>query len=279
MNTRESVEERVASGAASLVARKTAAVLLAFLPDSPELGPTELARRTALNKSTTIRILSSLREFGLVSHDPVTGRYRLGLRILELASALQTHLVLPRIAYPYMVALRDETGESVHLTVPDGHEGVYIEKVDSLGRVHLSTRVGARGPLYAGASMKVILAHLPEETIQSVIRAHVVPGLNTLTRYTPNTVVSIGELLESLRIIREQGYAHSEGELNFGFSAVAAPIWKSDGTVAGGLSVVAPSVRFTQEVVRGLVPKVVRRAQEISMALGWAGDAGEGRPS
>jgi IclR family acetate operon transcriptional repressor len=168
-----------------------------------------------------------------------------------------------------MQELRDKTGETVHLTMEISGEGVYVEKVESYSSVRLSTRLGTRAPLHAGASFKVLLAHLPRNRVEEVIKQ----GLPKLTEHT---IANATALKNELEKIRKQGYAISHGELYDGFTAIAAPIRDSENQVIAGISVIAPSAKYASERVKEMISWVRETANHVSVSMGWNG-RGEGR--
>lgn len=242
---------------------KAISLLEYFDLQTPYWGLSALAREAGLSKATAYRLLSSLEKLDFVELDPVTKKYRLGFKLLDLGNRILERLKLREVALPYMEKLRDKTQESVHLTIEINGEGVYVEKVESFSSVRLSTRIGARAPLHAGASFKVLLANLSENRINEIIKRQGLP------RMTKNTITDEKVLRKELNNIRREGYAVSHGELHYGFGAVAAPIRDIEGKVIAGISVIAPSARLTQDRIKEISLLVTGVAKEISFCLGW----------
>ena len=105
-------------------------VVLSALADGP-LGVTDVAERTRLPKSTAARMLASLAREGAVEQASGATTYRLGPRLLTLASGLRSTRGLVAIAHPFLVELAERTGEAAGLSVPDGRTVHYIDQVDS----------------------------------------------------------------------------------------------------------------------------------------------------
>jgi DNA-binding IclR family transcriptional regulator len=106
-----------------------AIALLDVLAETSELGTNELARRTGMTPSTVSRQLGTLAASGLVERVPASGRYRLGLRIVQLANALLARLDVRAVARPHLEALVQETGETATLSVPGEEDAVTIDFV------------------------------------------------------------------------------------------------------------------------------------------------------
>ena len=109
-----------------------AVAVLNVLGEAPgELGTNEIARRTRLNVSTVSRLLATLVDGGLVRHIPATGRYRLGIRILQLASVARESLDIRVLARPYLEELTELTGETATLSMPGQHDVLTVDFAQS----------------------------------------------------------------------------------------------------------------------------------------------------
>lgn len=241
-------------------------LLDAFSLERPTLDLAGLAAATALPRATAHRLLSALRELGYVHYDADTRQFRLGYKLLERGYLVSEQIDLRPVARPHMERLRDLTRETVSLQVVDGEAGVYVEKLEPLEGFRLWTRVGMRRPLYAGCSMKVLLAHLPPERIEQVIRGG-------LSRLTPQTIVDPDALRRDLTVIRAQGYSVTYGESHEGVHGVAAPIRDHTGRVVASISVLGPAARIPRARIPQLIEQVVRAGRDISRDLGYGGEA------
>ncbi|MDQ7829521.1 MAG: IclR family transcriptional regulator [Armatimonadota bacterium] len=237
-------------------------LLLAFVEDGPELGITDLSRRLALPKATVHRLVEALVARDLLRRDPHTARYGLGLMAFRLGSAFLRALDVRQAALPVMQALARQTGETVNLNIVQSGHRVCIEKVESVQDVRHFVELGRPLPLFAGASGKVLLAHLDPPAVEAVLRQQVRP-------LTARTVTDRGRIREELARIRQRGYAVSAGERVDGASAVSAPVRNAQGEVVAGLTVSGPSYRFTPGRVRTLIPMVLEAAAAISRSVGY----------
>ena len=123
-----------------------ARLLKAFLSREKEIGVSELARRLDLGKSTVHRLLTTLVQEGLVERNPETGAYRLALTMFELGQVVQSHMDLHGVVGPVLAALREETHEGCQVGVLDGHEVVYIDRLESSQTLRLFNETGRRVP-------------------------------------------------------------------------------------------------------------------------------------
>lgn len=234
-------------------------VLGLFTREVRELGVREMSRRTGLSRSTVHRVVSELAAGRFLEKDPASGRYRLGIRLLELGGLVQTQLELSETVEPVLRTLVRVSGESAHLGILDDLEVVRATKVEGAHEGRHSY-LGERLPLYCTAGGKVILAFRGPELTERVI-AH---GLRPRTRHT---LVNPDDLRAHLRDVRSQGYALDLDELHEGLRCVGAPIRDGTGAVIGAVTIVGPAARLSLARLRLLAGPVVEAAREVSRRL------------
>lgn len=216
-----------------------------------------LAKTTALHPSTAFRILASLIEHGFIERSD-TGRYRLGLKVLQLGHRVQSQLDLRREAHPVMERLRDLTGETVSLSVRDGDEVVYIECAAAPRAMPVEHMIGWRAPLHATATGKLFLAEDSAEAFRGYAARTGLPAR------TPHSLAEPDLLWRSLRDIARAGYALDDGEAEWGVSCIGAPIRDAGDRLVAGLVIAAPVERRQT----AWIPWVIHAAAEIAARLG-----------
>jgi DNA-binding IclR family transcriptional regulator len=219
----------------------------------------QLALETGLHPSTAHRILAVMVENRLVDRiEP--GTYRLGIRLLELGNLVRMRLNVRQEALPHMQVLHDDIRESVNLSVRQGDEVVYVERVSGSGQMmRVVQAVGTRAPLHATSVGKVFLADDgPDAASAYAQRA----GLARLTDHTLTDPAVLGAELEQVRAL---GYAIDREEAEKGVSCIAAGIRDDEGNLVAGLSVSAPSDRL-DETWSALVSDA---AKQVSRAMGY----------
>jgi len=234
------------------------AVVDALADGGEELGTNELARRTGINASTVSRLLATLAAAGIVEHVAATGRYRLGLRLLQLGNTVLARLDLRDLARPHLQALVDATGETATLSAPGGRDAVTVDFVQSASSVQSVARVGRPSIGHATATGKVLLAF-----------GSVSLPRGPLAALTDRTIVDRAVLAEELERVRRRGYASALGEREPDLNAIAAPVLDGAGELAAIMGVQGPSSRFGDERMRQALPQLLRRAGAVSQALGW----------
>ncbi|MFC2030516.1 IclR family transcriptional regulator [Chloroflexota bacterium] len=237
-------------------------ILFSFSLEHPRWRMSELSESLGLHPSTVSRLLTTMKEMGVVKKDPVTQQYELSLGILQLSRVVLSQLDLVKITLPIMSALVERCRESVFLVVLDGWETVTIAQV-AAPRV-FSPRPYTVGQHYQASAVsggKLLLAHGPPCVVDQLIE-------EGLTAYTERTITSPQQLLAELDKVRCQGYAVTDQELEIGLVAVAAPIWDADNVAAAAISVSGPPDRVGHEHLPGFIAHVRETAEQISGALG-----------
>ncbi|MBO2450091.1 IclR family transcriptional regulator [Actinomadura barringtoniae] len=241
-----------------------AVTVLEILAREGEAGVTQIAAELGVHKSTAFRLVSALENRDLVAQDSERGKYRLGLGLVRLAGATTARLDVVRVGRPLCRDLAAEIGETVNLTLLSGHEVLYVDQVAGPSALQPKDWVGQRLPTHATSNGKVLLAHLPGDRLDEELS-------RPLERLTAHTLTERGALEDDLRRVRERGYATAVDELEFGLTAIAAPIRDADGQVIATVSGSGPSFRLPPERIPAVAGVVRRAADEISRRLGWNG--------
>ena len=243
------------------------AILSAFRPDRPLLGISELGRQLGLNRSTTHRYVATLAGLGYLLQDPVTRKYRLGPRVLDLGFSAINSMELREIATPHLQELSDATGHTVNMAILDGDDIVYIERVrcsqPGQREIDLNLHVGSRLPAYCTSMGKVLLAHLPDAE-----RADVVTRVE-LARRGPNTVTGRDAFARELTRVRSAGMAVNNEELAYGLRSIAVPVRSQGGEATAAINLaVHRSMVSMEDMVAHLGPPLERTAAQISSRIG-----------
>jgi DNA-binding IclR family transcriptional regulator len=234
------------------------AVVDALAEADSELGTNEIARRTGINASSVSRLLATLVDAGVVEHIRDSGRYRLGLRLLQLGNIVLARLDLRQIARPHLQALVDATGETATLSAPGESDAVTVDFVQSPSSVQGVARLGRPSIAHATATGKVLLAFGG---------LTVPPG--PLKTYTRRTITQRAALAAELDAVRARGYADNFGEREDDLHAIAAPVWGSRDELAAIIGVQGPASRFTGDAMESAVGPLLEHTAELSAELGF----------
>lgn len=245
--------------------QKAISILKAFTISEPELGVNELSRRVGLHKSTVSRLLYTLEQAGLIERNPETEKCRLGIELIALAGLVLTHADVRRAARADLRWLAEVTEETINLAVLDGDQVMNVEQIPSPRMVKDVGWVGRRTWLHCTATGKVLLAHLPEATVDRFLA-------QPMPRFTRLTIVDAAQLRAELAKVRRDGYALGQEELEEGLNAVAVPIRNHLGEVVAAVSVSGPSYRVSPDRVPELSKLVGEAARRISVQIGCVAD-------
>jgi DNA-binding IclR family transcriptional regulator len=235
--------------------------LLSVLADAGELPLAEIARRAGLSKSSTHRLLQTMIQAGFVTQSEPSSHYRLGLKLLRLASSYVAESGLDRLAMPVLRDLADRTQETIHMALLDGDAAVYVAKIDSPNAIRMYSHVGRPVPYYCTGLGKAILAYLPATRSAEILASeHRQP-------HTPNTLTDLAAWGPHLALIRSRGYALDEEEHELGIRCIAAPVFGRDGRVSGAVSITALTFRVPPEQLLAWWPPLRECAQAISTVL------------
>lgn len=238
-------------------------ILNLFTRETPSLTLTEITNKTGLNKATVFRFVSTLEQANYLMRDPETKRYTPGTKVLQLGFAAISSLELRQVARPYLEELSQQVGETVSLSILDGMEVIYIDRVRNRQIVGVVLGLGSRLPAHCTSMGKAMLANLYPEELRVRLKQI---GLKPCT---PKSLIDTGALNSELEGIRQQGFAINDEELEIGLRAVAAPIWDSSNHVCGAINITGSAAMISMErLIKDLAPEVKETASRISLALG-----------
>jgi DNA-binding IclR family transcriptional regulator len=240
--------------------RRAVSLLKAFTAEQPRRGLAELARGLRLNKTTAFRLLQALEADGLVSRTADGAAYQLGPELLTLAGRARGVQDLRAAARGELGTLARATRETATLEVLVGREALVLDEEAGGYRIGARPSVGERWPAHASSTGKVLLAHLPDERRDEVLKA----GWPALT---PRTLTGPA-LVRALARVRAQGFATAVEELEPDYVAVSAPVRDASGAVVAALSVGGPRARMDKVRLAACTRQVVASARRVSSRLG-----------
>lgn len=236
-------------------------VLEAFDGANRSLSLAQIGANIGLDKSAAQRFTHTLNKLGYLQKDPVTKRFELSLRSLEMARHFITANPLVTQAMPYLLHLSRETEEAVNLTLPDGAEIVFAARFMSRHMLNTDVVVGTRMPAFCTAPGRAILSRLPPvEALQLLQRS-------PLQAFTTQTVHTVDALVERLDAARTAGYATTWGEFFPGDLSVAAAVMDQSGRPVAAVNIGVSNARYTPEKAEEIfAPLVIAATRSISQA-------------
>ncbi len=209
--------------------------------------------KVGISTTATYRLLASLRARGLAIQDPVSKQYSLGWKMVTYGNRVLSSLPFSGSVMPWLERLRDLTGETTTLHVPDGDHRVCVLECESKADIRRSVGVGRRVPIHKGASGRAILAFLPDQE-----RAKILSAL------PESALTAVEPLLAGTQASR---YAISHEESSRSVAALAAPVFDHSDRVVASISVSGPTFRWANEAMLPFIPDVLRAADQIGREM------------
>ena len=223
----------------------------------------ELAEAMAHPPSTVHRILQTFCEKKYIIRDERTHTYRLGPALIPLGKAAARGIRLQDAAHPVLESLSRESKEDSYLVIPVGNKGLVIEKVDGPSHLKVVEEFGYEMYLHCGAIRKVLLAYQTPAFIDQYFKTIIVND-QAFPHVRPE------DLKAELKKIRRDGYAITHGEYVNDAIGIGAPIFNSDGELAGSIGIIAPEIRIeTDDYLITLRELVRRHAAGLSADMGY----------
>jgi len=223
--------------------------LLGMLKGREGITLSEASKQLGVARSTAHRLLAMLRFHDFVRQEPDTKRYVPGPALLEIAVSMTGGWDVRALARPELEAVVHQLEETVHLVTLDGSDAFFLDSVECQQIVRVTSRAGISMPARVTASGKVLLANLDEEELRSLLGA------------------SWPKLRETLRVVREQGYATNFEESERDLGAVAVPIPAVDSMPSLALSLSAPIGRIDEARAAALAAPLATSARRIAKRL------------
>jgi len=223
----------------------------------------ELAEAIDLPPSTVHRILQTFCEKKYVLRDERSHTYRLGPALIPLGKAAARGIRLQDAAHPILTSLSAKTEEDAYLVIPVGSKGLVIEKIDGPNHLKVVEEFGYEMYLHCGAIRKVLLAYQSPSFIDEYIKHIIIQG-HAFPEADPE------ELKKELAKIRQSGYAITYADYVNDAVGIGAPVFNSEGGLAGSIGIIAPTIRLNDNEHLTRDRELVQTfAAELSADLGY----------
>ena len=226
MNNNESSTNKVKS------LEKAIRVLDCFTVRNPELGVTEVANMLGINKSNAYNIMNTFTDVGYLEKTK-SGKYTLGVKMLEYAFIVNEHLGYPRAVYDIVLDVSRQTDEIVYFAIPHKDKALYLyvaHPSSLMDTFPYREILGETAPLYCTGIGRAMLAFMPETEWHDRISEERVP-------FTSLTVTGYDDIIRILRETRQRGYSIDDGEREENVRCVGMPVYNSSGKLLGAMSI------------------------------------------
>lgn len=232
-------------------------VIRSFDANRPAQTLTDVAAATGLTRAGARRILLTLQTLGYVEAD---GRlFQLTPKILDLGFAYLTSMPFWNLAEPVMEELVAQVHESCSAAVLNGAEIVYVLRVPTHKIITQNLSIGSRLPAFCTSMGRVLFAALDDAQLDEALDA------SELVARTPHTIVDKTALRESIALVRRQGWAIVDQELEEGLISLSAPIRDRQGRVIAALNLSGNAQRKSaKQMVKSFLTPLQEAAQRVS---------------
>ncbi|WP_240377525.1 IclR family transcriptional regulator [Bacillus piscicola] len=241
--------------------RKVAQILNCFTEDEPALRNLDIAQKLDMSTSTVYRIVQTLCSEGMLIKDS-NNRYRLGWKLLELGNMVMYQKDIYNEAVPRIEELTRRFKGTVHIGMLDENgDFIFVLKVASRDTVQIPTSIGDRRPTYCFSTGKILLSSHPS------LVEKLTP--QDLLKRGPNTIQTVEGLRIEMDQVRNNGFALSNNENEFGVYGIAAPIRSYSGKNVAALNMVGPISYIEGNEKKTMIRNVMSVANSISKDLGY----------
>ncbi|HEY7032267.1 MAG TPA: IclR family transcriptional regulator [Thermomicrobiales bacterium] len=261
-----STSEATAPGAVDqstlLSVDKALSIVELLMRRAEPLSARAIAAEAGINRTTTHRLLNALIHRGWIEKPAGTASYRLGLKFVALAHVGALGRNFLEEVRPAMEHLSRLTRETVHLGVLDGFEVLHVDKIESLERVGIASKIGSRGTPHTTGLGKALLAAGPEDVVEAYLAY--AGGEDAAVR-----IADPAAFRAEIARTRDRGYSIDDEEDSIGVRCLGVAVLGAGGAPLCAISLTGPSPRFTLERVTAYAPEVVATVGALSRQLGW----------
>lgn len=233
-------------------------VLVALAAAPGPVRISHLATELGMQKSSIHRVLQTLVELGFAAQDPATSLYAPTLKMWELGSSVVSGLPVKLAASTILPELHQLTGETVSLSIRDGDDVLYLDKITSPRPIGFTTRVGSRVPAPLTVAGRVMLGSDPDA--EGVVR-RVADRLG-------EDVLHVDRAMADIRRARRDGYLVGRGRADRGVVGIATAVRGPEGAPAAGITVSTPARRFDRDRQAAIVEALLVAAARLGEAIG-----------
>jgi DNA-binding IclR family transcriptional regulator len=244
--------------------KKAIKILSCFTMENLELSAKELAYMCQLSVPSLYRYLSVLEDEEFLVKDPETGRYAVGMRIVELSGIALSHMSFRRLSEPALDRMSSELKMNSNLGVLYKADLFHIAFAIWMEASPTHSIIGRRTPAVSAAMGKVLLSSYETKEVHELINKY---GWRPKT---PKTIKNFTDLDLELRKIRKQGYAVDFGENDVDVNCLAFPILDQKGHVVAAISISTTKKRFKEEFDH-ILSCVRKNAGDVSYRMGYYG--------
>ncbi|HWV41650.1 IclR family transcriptional regulator domain-containing protein [Pseudorhodoplanes sp.] len=262
MVTKDTTKEKPPSWFSESLARGLM-VIRAFDASAQRLRPTDVAKRTGLNRAAARRYMLTLQDLGYLGSED--DRFYLRPKVLDLGYAYISSMQIDRLVQPFLNDLAARTHESSSFAVLDNDEVLFVARSSGEKILQISVSIGGRVPAWSTSLGHALLSGLSEEDFERYLKS--------LKAQVGKLPISLRDLKASIEKARKQGWVLVSNVLTRGIVGIASPIRNADGSLLGAINV-ANYGAGNPKLVRDHVPLLLETAASLERTLQARGQTG-----
>ena len=259
---RKSLQKKPDLESGSRSARRTLEIFELLLKRGEPQTVAKIIATLKIPKSTTYELVKTLTDAGYISANSRGGGLFLGPKLYELGMAYGNNVDLLRDGNAIVEELRDETGETVQLSVLDKNQMMVVLKAEGIRHLRIISNVGSRVPVNWAAAGRLLVSDMDDRTLTALLKE------TTCQSPTGKAFTDVQKLITQVRSFRRQGFATELNEANEHAGCIAAPVINTAGRCIAALSVVVPEQRMVKPNREELIASVTRAAARLSRFVG-----------
>lgn len=238
-------------------------MLLQLLSKCHGASLTDLSLQVGVPAPTAYRLLCTLQKREFVAFNDTTQLWSIGIEAFTVGSGFYNRANLVDASRDVMRKLRNDTGETANLAIlTEGGYVTFLTQVESAHPIRAFHSPGTRGQVHCSGIGKALLAEFSREEAEATLRK------TGLEQFTPKTLTQPSALFDDLQIIHQRGWSVDDEERYLGMRCIAAAIHDTQGEAIAGVSISGPTVRFADEALAVLGPRVRQAALDITRLMG-----------
>jgi DNA-binding IclR family transcriptional regulator len=242
--------------------RRAIDILELMLERGSPVTVAQIISQLGIPKSTAYELVRALSEADYIAPSSKGGGLFIGRKLYELGMAYRSHVDLLRDGGQVVEELRDETGETVQLSVLDNDLMMVLLKEEGRGHLRIISNVGSRVPVNWAAAGRLLVSDMTDEALAKLLKATICQSP------TGKAIMDVKKLVSQIRRFRRLGYTTELNEANEHAGCIAAPIIDGSGRCIAAISVVVPEQRLAKPNRERLIASVTGAAERLSRRLG-----------
>jgi DNA-binding IclR family transcriptional regulator len=244
------------------IIKKAIEILRLLVKEYQPLGVTEIAKNISVSKSTVYGILQCFQGEGLVSKNSATKKYTIGKEMMRLSKMVFKGQDIVSVARPFLENLVELVEETIFLGVREYDAIKILEVIEAKKDFKISSPVGTKLPITAGATGKIFLSTMSNEEVIEYLQE------KGLTQYTESSITDINLFIEEIEKTRRLGYSLDLGEYLKGIRSAATLIYQERNPV-GAIWFVGFFNSMTDEKLKHIISNLRHTAEQISARLSF----------